>query len=135
MREHMGLFRGKIRIIDEWVEGSLLKYPDGDCYICRPSDDPAVLDKYDVDTDTVGECTGLRDKNGKLIFEGDIVDHHVQGNILVNRGVIVWDAKNGRWAHKLNTMEPCLFMFNSTAWEIIGNIHDNPELLEVGDDG
>lgn len=80
---------------------------------------------------TVGQYTGLKDKNGVKIFEGDIVNHHVQGNILVSRGVVAWDGKNGRWAYQLKTMMPDFTFFNPNAWEVIGNIHDNPELLRT----
>lgn len=66
---------------------------------------------------------------GKRIFEGDIVEHYAQGDIIVNRGVVVWDAPNGRWAYQLKTMCPCFYMHNPKTFEVIGNIHDNPELI------
>ena len=123
MREHMGLYRGKRKDNGEWAEGYLSKRPSaihiGDyCpwYISVPPLDPDDDGGYyNVDPDTVGECTGLSDKNGKLIFEGDICDHHVQGDILVNRGVVNWDAKQGRWAFQLNTMNPDFYMHNPDA--------------------
>lgn len=135
MREHMGLYRGKRTKNGEWVEGFYLEFSDPitgihERYIQTVKPDGRLDLMHRVDPDTVGECTGLSDKNGELIFEGDICDHHVQGDILVNRGVVNWDAKNGRWAFQLNTMNPCFYMHNPDAWEIIGNIHDNPELLE-----
>ena len=70
MREHMGLFRGKRIDNGEWIKGSLWVSGYG-VLICERHD----LSQWRyVDPDTVGECCGgLRDKNGKLIFEGDIV--------------------------------------------------------------
>ena len=88
---------------------------------------------HTVIPETVSQFTGLTDKNDKKIFEGDIVEHHIQGNILVNRGVVNWDEKSARWAYQLNTMNPCFALYNPSAFEVIGNIHDNPELLEVTD--
>lgn len=103
-----------------WIEVVDRKKKDTEC--------PTVI------PDTVGQFTGLTDKNGKRIFEGDIVEHHVQGDILVNRGVVNWDKENARWAYRLNTMNPCFAFYNPKAFEVIGNIHDNPELLGgVGD--
>lgn len=139
MREHMGLYRGKREDNGEWVEGSLYEEKEmhESCFFIVRTVVGWNKEKYDhdpvafflVDPETVGECTGLK-ASGKLIFEGDICDHHVQGDILVNRGVVNWDTKHGRWAFKLNTMSPDFYMHNPAAWEIIGNIHDNPELLK-----
>ena len=91
------------------------------------------MHSYDhrVIPETVGQYTGLTDKNGKKIFEGDILDHTIQAEVLTNRGVVAWDCENARWALQLNTMKPCFYMHNPKAVEVIGNIHDNPELLEV----
>lgn len=137
------LFRAKRLDNGKWVEGWIvpvshntylkgfeiinsegINYDEFDNYV--PSYSSEV-----VDPETVGQFTGLLDKNGKKIFEGDIVVHEVQKGILFNKGVINWDAKNARWAHQLNTMNPCLCMFDSSSHEVIGNIHDNPELLEA----
>lgn len=124
------LFRAKRLSDGEWIDGSL--------FIDEKKDKHEILIGYvnyrigwEVDSETVGQFTGLTDKNGKKIFEGDIVVHEVQKGILFNKGVINWDAKNARWAHQLNTMNPCLCMFDSSTHEVIGNIHDNPELLEA----
>ena len=144
MRENMGLFRGKIRIIDEWVEGSLLKYQNGDCYICCQSDDPAVMDHYDVDPDTVGECTGLRDKNGRLVFEGDILGHTkyvlgrgyseeaVNDREVVEFGDFNCSCCDGVYGWYVAGGDIREFDGGTRSAVVIGNIHDNPELLERG---
>lgn len=130
------LFRGKRPYDGEWVYGFYVHCAD------RWGRDKDLIQSLDiesgefsflheVDPETVGQYTGLTDKNGKKIFEGDIVVHEVQKGILFNKGVMNWDAKNARWAHQLNTMNPCLCMFDSSSHEVIGNIHDNPELLEA----
>ena len=128
------LFRGKRNGYAEqrdrdWLEGSLMIGDNGECEICYGT--PRVRIIYSVIPETVGQFTGATDKNGKKIFEGDIVVYEVQKGILFNKGVINWDAKNASWAHQLNTMNPCLCMFDSSTHEVIGNIHDNPELLEA----
>ena len=132
------LFRGKsLDNRGAWVVGSLIHRTD---FYGDPCDDYFILhggefdcDYYDadrVDPKTVGQFTGLTDKNGTKIFEGDIVEHHIQGDILVNRGVVNWDEESARWAYQLNTMNPCFALYNPNAFEVIGNIHDNPELLK-----
>ena len=67
MREHMGLFRGKRIDNGEWVEGYLFGVWEK-AYILWGTTN-GVPNMLKVDPDTVGECTSLRDKNGKLIFE------------------------------------------------------------------
>ncbi len=125
------LFRGKRKDNGEWVYGSYTHVHDTDGNLTII---PTGENRFkSVISPTISQYTDLTDKNGKKIFEGDILEHHVQGDILVNRGVVEWDDRNGRWAHRLNTMSPSFCMYNPSTIEVIGNIHDNPELLE-GDD-
>ena len=56
-----------------WVEGSLLTYKDGTTFVCCEDYIPDVLNKYEVLLSTVGQSTGLTDRTGKRIFEGDIL--------------------------------------------------------------
>lgn len=132
MRENMGLFRGKGVSgyhLDEWVYGyyckDFWKPRKGHGIIPINEDDGGYVE---VDPETVGECTGLKDKNGKLIFEGDIVKG---SNILhSNRKIYQVAFDDGSFE---------LFDHKGVGWhhshidnkEVIGNIHDNPELLEV----
>lgn len=126
------LFRGKRKFprwqFDNiWVDGYLLRYEDGDCDICSPSG-PDELYKYSVHPSTVGQFTGLTDRNGTKIFEGDIV------NILTENeesGVVEWE--NGGFV--VNADGFCVDFhtnINGTDLEVIGNIHDNPELISEG---
>jgi len=137
MREHMGLFRGKRIDNGEWVEGNRfgdeLIVPKGQLVYIMPYNRLCTPDvfAYPVDPDTVGECTGLSDKNGKLIFEGDIVegrDYDEEDGF----GVIewydgAWEVGNGEWCGTFHSN------YNGFEFEIIGNIHDNPEFLKGGE--
>ena len=131
------LFRGKRADNGAWVEGAFcLKdcdEPFGDL-VDRPSiikyDPPCDGFWYRVDPETVGQFTGLTDKNGKKIFEGDLVkaERICNGDAWV--GNVVW--WNGCFAIQgvKDKNVPAIDLFRGYA--VIGNIHDNPELLNGG---
>jgi uncharacterized phage protein (TIGR01671 family) len=125
------LFRGKRRYGNKnWITGNLVY----DHYGTPPSIQHYTATTFtrnsinSVDPATIGQCTGLHDKNGTLIFEGDI-GRDIDGGI----AKIVWDMKKGRWGaiYKTHTAIVPIYDFAIEAGgaEIIGNIHDNPELL------
>ena len=80
----------------------------------------------EVIPETVGQYTGLEDSNGKKIFEGDIVKEGCNGLI----GVVVWCNSLGTY-RLANFGEDYAIKEAPFEWEIISNIHDNPELLET----
>ena len=87
----------------------------------------ALHNKYAVKAETVGQYTGLTDKNGKKIFEGDIV----QGKDRLEKHLEVFgyiDHKNGSFVITGDFMTHYRWLDYEV--EVIGNIHDNPELLE-----
>ena len=122
------LFRGKRISNSKWVEGFMysqhfpLEFRD-DFYIrCYDTD-------YLVIPETVGQYTGLTDKNGTKIFEGDIVSL-TKWNGLVYK--VVYD--NCRYELH-NDNETCCYVlsiYKSKDIIVIGNIHDNPEILKGG---
>ena len=90
-----------------------------------------------VDPGTVGQCTGLKDKNGKLVFEEDIVNR-LKPDALTGEHIVIW--ANLKWMlsrigklnpdiHSENNFFPIINVRNEFL-EIIGNIHDNPDLLK-----
>ncbi len=149
------LFRGKRISNDNWVIGGIMKtfHPNYDvksefdfftrkenCYcICAGGRD------YFVEQNTIGQYTGLKDKNGKMIFEGDIVrcwDSHSSFEAVVEFGN---PNCQYNWGWQLDIIkgdkDANFSIFAILLWvemeetgaycEIIGNIHDNPELMEM----
>ena len=128
------LFRGKRTDNDEWVCGSVLQLNIGRTFICDGAVWIGTLTpcKLEVDPETVGQYTGLKDEHGEKIFEGDIVRVH---DYLVKRGDPCHEFE-GVVGHQNASFMIISDVVKHYRWidyecEIIGNIHDNPELLEV----
>lgn len=122
------LFRGKRADNGEWVEGYLYITQNGEYEIsnyCKYYN--CERNTYIVIPETVGQYTGLTDKNGKKIFEGDIVKY---GDTVHK---VVFEQRNGTAYFGLvySTLETLSFGYyqDLKQIEVIGNIYDNPELL------
>lgn len=127
------LFRGK-GIRGNWHIG-LLAHVGNAWYI---SNKVGIATAYEVIPETIGQYTGLTDKNGRKIFEGDIIKSHGNDSYVIKYGeyipqnyclaryydkpTIGFYAYDGERCFQLST--------NSRCYEVIGNIHDNPELAE-----
>ena len=135
------LFRGKRVDNGEWIQGDIVQFPvHGVVRIVEQ--EPSYKDA-EVDSDTVGQYTGLTDKNGRKIFEGDII--HLKysqvffggeyfgeytAEVSYKEGCFITDGINNG-----DEIETPLSGFDNDELEIIGNIHDNPELLGGESDG
>lgn len=139
------LFRGKRVDNGEWIEGYFVKfewreipeiYTGWNCYTLTP-------ECHGIEPSTVGQYTGLTDKNGRKIFEGDII--HLKysqvffggeyfgeytAEVSYKEGCFITDGINNG-----DEIETPLSGFDNDEVEIIGNIHDNPELLRGESDG
>ena len=129
------LFRGKCCTTGEWVEGFLGIEVLDDYVIQQFSFDEYLasecIDQYSVKLETVGQYTGLTDKNGKKIFEGDILEGDLEDSLDPGakwRSEIIW-GKFG-WNCKGNKISLPMDEYDIREGEVIGNIHDNPELLK-----
>lgn len=143
------LFRGKDKFGD-WYEGNLVHQTE---YYGDPVNWYHIVavgefdyDYYLHDTvipETVGQFTGLTDKNGKRIFEGDVISFHKFRDepnwigvvcyenchyIAVGRMPIAYEKRKNEKAFH-SSFEVTLSGIDKTTIEVIGNIHDNPELI------
>ena len=129
------LFRGKRIDNGEWVEGNLF-VPDKVDFRKPPTEilmgTNIVRISYEVDPETVGQYTGLKDKNGKRVFEGDICQHEKTGRTIS----VSWHGTMAGYVWSKRIEDSHLFDFGELfrvhdKYAVIGNIHDNPEMLEV----
>lgn len=130
------LFRGKRKADNTWISGLFVNNNYG-AWIVNYCDIVGRFEYQEVIPETVGQFTGLNDKNDKKVFEGDYD---------VNYDVVAWCDKRQGWAMKAYDSPTDDFMLChcyqcegnfeindiDMSLEIIGNIHNNPELIKQG---
>ena len=148
------LFRGKRIDNGEWVEGFFVAKADpllgimNSYILTQELDDNGILRShmawYKVDPETVGQYTGLIDKNGTKVFEGDILKFTDTNAEYEWIGKVEFGNPNAEynWGFQLVYISGTKPNIDILLWfdmeetgahsEVIGNIHDNPELLEEG---
>lgn len=124
-------FRGKSIYGEDWLYGSLVKI-EKDRYAVIPSLNDIEIGKsismYEVCLETIGQFTGLYDKNGKEIYEGDIIKGF---DIIIE----VWYSEDtacfmAEMKEPQNDMVDILGGYDTARMEIIANIYDHPELIK-----
>lgn len=141
------LFRGKRADNGEWVQG----YPCHYGWIGKEKDYiipdyASALYTIEIDPSTVGQYTGLTDKNGRKIFEGDIVKCRDIYNDIEFTAVVEFGNPNRayNWGWQLRIIDgdeyinPDILLWvdmedTGAICEVIGTVHDNPEFLKAGE--
>ena len=133
------LFRGQTRkygekvkmngekIKSNWVYGGIFPQNEGGDFAIIYQQKPTV-EKYPVYADTVGQYTGMLDKNGIKIFEGDIVDFSDRSDG-DGYGVVRYDENETEFEFESDNICRSLGSYYPKNIEVIGNIYDNPEFL------
>lgn len=129
------IFRGKREDNGEWIYGSIVSFEDGrksimpsKAKVFRQQKTTTICcnECYDVDSATVGQFTGMYDKGNRKIFAGDILDYGFSTVVTVE-----YIKEQGRFAgRKGNSLFPLQDEKHSQCFRVLGNIFDNPELME-----
>ena len=132
------LFRGMRKDTGAWVFGDLVhsQYKIGDTCVGQYGNTVGI---HQVSPETVGQFTGLTDKNDKKIFEGDILKYQINiktaivGKIAFLCGAFVFESEelDRECDIAFSTFADDEIALSEHCIEVIGNIHDNPELLET----
>ncbi len=136
------LFRGKRKDNGEWVEGYLVNaryYLDNSLTAMIIFTDVILYPRCEVNEweevipETVGQYTGLTDKNGKKIFEGDIVEIPLFVSCEEPTvAVVVWNGLYANFGLEAKNVKTDFYYYFGDEMKVIGNLHDNPDLLKGG---
>ena len=146
------LFKAKRLDNGEWIIGNLIQNPflkGVRSWISSEQEDKtrlrsisrtqALWNSIEVDSTTICQCTGLKDKNGKLIWENDIVNGSIKRGAAFYRCLVLWNECKARFDVRAlgcnfqMTLDECAddISMSGFDYEVVGNKFDNPELLAV----
>ncbi len=132
------LFRGKRADTKEWIYGDVQQNVDAVKIREQEQGIQRVARSFVVIPETVGQYTGLTDKNGARVFEGDVMEftaygEHYKGVVYIYKGNFgIFCKPPSAHCEASPFLDDAIETYNAV---VIGNIYDNPDLLEVSDNG
>ena len=125
-------FRAWHKETGEWYYGSSLitDINQGDGHCLTLSLFWLKVEKGWLDIKTVGQYTGLKDKNGREIYEGDVVEYYERWSDDLEKCVVEWDEDLAGFSPFCEYDADCDVYVDESTVNVIGNIHENPKLLE-----
>ena len=131
------LFKAKRIDNGEWVQGYLFGIWEKRYILWGMTND--IPNMIEVDPSTICRCTGLKDKNGKLIWEKDIVDGHIKRGAAFLNCLVLWNESKARFDVRAKGCNFPMTLDEVTDdisvggldYEVVGNQFDNTELLEL----
>lgn len=114
---------------EQWVQGYYYQIWENGYILWGMTND--VPNMIEIDVSTLCQCTSLKDKNGNLIWENDICNYYnsedKDGIGIIKNDYVLWIDGTISMRHK---MTPLFYLQCKDEWKVIGNIFDNPELME-----
>lgn len=134
------LFKAKRRDDEQWIKGTVLFHDVDAATIFNQHPADGSLQGFEADPSSICQCTGLKDRNGKLIWENDVIKHHFRdlyAQIRYGAYQSCFDSQKTEhigfyvdWSESRNYRKDLGYWINMVNVEVVGNIFDNPELLE-----
>jgi len=130
------LFRGKDKATKKWVYGDYTHNEGLKTHYISRNVNNTSRKAWEVDPDTIGQYTGLKDKNGKKIFEGDILEYIgkrkdnmnkvYHRKVVFHEGAFFLSVEDG--VHY--PVRTPIYEHNIENWDVVGNVTDTPELMK-----